>query len=260
MIYLKSRKVNNEMRRLKRLLPKNSGRSGGKITVRHQGGRAKRFLREIEFARDKKDVWGKVEAIEYDPNRSADIARILYDDGERTYILAPLGLTVGQRIISSQASPIEIGNALPLSKIPIGTTIHNLEIRPGKGGQLVKSAGGAATVQGKEGDWVLIKLPSGEVKRFDPKCLATIGQVGRIESGKVNLQTAGRKRRMGIRPTVRGVAMHPHAHPHGGGEGRSRVGMKFQKTVYGKKAVGRTRNRKKYSNTMIVERRKKGKH
>lgn len=259
MIYLKSRKA-NKMKKLKRLLSKNSGRSRGKVTVRHQGGRAKRFLREIEFGRAKEDVWGRVEAIEYDPNRSADIARILYDDGERTYILAPLGLTVGQKIISSRVAPIEVGNVLPLSKIPIGTSVHNLEIRPGKGGQLVKSAGGAASIQGEEGNWVLVKLPSGEVRRFNPECLATIGQVGRIESGKVNLQTAGRKRRMGVRPTVRGVAMHPHAHPHGGGEGRSHVGMKFQKTVYGRKAVGRTRNRKKYSNAMIVKRRKKGKH
>lgn len=248
------------MRKLKRLLPKNSGRSKGKITVRHQGGRAKRFLREIDFKRDKKEVWGKVEAIEYDPNRSADIALILYQDGERRYILAPYGLTVGQKIISSASAPIEKGNCLPLAKIPIGTEVHNLELKPGKGGQIVKSAGAVATIQGKEEDWVLVKLPSGEVRRFDPQCSATIGQVSRIEARTIRLGKAGRKRRLGIRPSVRGVAMHPKAHPHGGGEGRSPVGMKHQKTVYGKKAVGKTRNKKKYSNRLIVEPRKKGKH
>jgi len=248
------------MRKLKRLLPKNSGRSKGSVTVRHQGGRFKRFLREIEFKRNKKDVWGKVESIEYDPNRSADIALVLYENGGRGYVLAAKGLKVGQKIINSQVAPIEVGNSLPLGKIPIGTSIYNIEIRPGKGGQLVKSAGSAAVLQGKDDEWVLVKLPSGEVRRFNPACWAAVGQVGRVESRTVNLRTAGRRRRMGIRPTVRGVAMHPHAHPHGGGEGRSSVGLKHQKTVYGKSAVGKTRNKKKYSNRFIIEKRKKGSH
>lgn len=248
------------MKKLKRLLPKNSGRSGGKITVRHQGGRAKRFLREIDYKRDKKEIWGKVASIEYDPNRSSDVALILYEDGERRYIIAPNGLVEGQKVISSDVAPIEIGNTLSLRKIPIGTQIHNIELRKGKGGQIVKSAGSVAVLHGKDEKWVLIKLPSGEIRRFDPECFATIGQVGRVESNTINLRKAGRKRRMGIRPTVRGIAMHPHAHPHGGGEGKSPVGLKYPKTVYGKKAVGKTRNKKKYSNRLIITGRKKGSH
>lgn len=243
-----------------RILAKRSGRSSGSLTVRHQGGRAKRFLRDIDFGRNKKDVWGKVESIEYDPNRSAEIALILYEDGDRRYILAPLGLKEGQKIISSEAAPIEVGNSLPLAKIPIGTQIHNIEIRPGKGGQMVKSAGSAATLQGKDADWILVKLPSGEVRRFLPESLATVGQLGRVEAKTERLGKAGRKRNMGIRPTVRGVAMHPHAHPHGGGEGRSSVGLKYPKTVYGRKAVGKTRSKKKYSDRLIISGRRKGKH
>lgn len=248
------------MKKLKRLLEKNSGRSGGKITVRHQGGRAKRFLRVIDYKRDKKEIWGRVESIEYDPNRSSDIALILYEDSERRYIIAPNGLVEGQKVISSDVAPIEVGNTLPLGKIPIGTQIHNIELRKGKGGQIVKSAGSAAILHGKDEKWVLIKLPSGEIRRFDPECFATIGQVGRVESNTINLKKAGRKRRMGIRPTVRGIAMHPHAHPHGGGEGKSPVGLKYQKTVYGKRAVGKTRSKKKYSNRLIITGRKKGSH
>jgi large subunit ribosomal protein L2 len=248
------------MRHLKRILAKHSGRSSGRITVRHQGGRAKRFLRKIDFKRDKFAVWGQVETIEYDPNRNAEIALVLYADGERRYILAPDGLKLGQKILSSPEAPIEVGNCLPLEKIPVGTQIHNLEIKKGKGGQVVKSAGAVAVLQGKEASWVLVKLPSGEIRRFDPKCLATIGQVGKIEMKTINLRKAGRVRRMGIRPTVRGVAMHPHAHPHGGGEGRSHIGLKYQKTVYGKKAVGKTRRHKKYSDKLIIEKRKKGTH
>ena len=243
-----------------RILPKRSGRSGGKMTVRHQGGRAKRFLREIDFRRDKKDVWGKVESIEYDPNRSAEIALVLYEDGERRYILAPLGLKEGQKIISSEAAPIEAGNALPLKKKPIGTQIHNLEIKPGKGGQMVKSAGSVAVVQGEEGGWILIRLPSGEIRRFLPEAMATVGQLGRVEAKTEIWGKAGRKRNMGIRPTVRGVVMHPKAHPHGGGEGRSHIGLKYPKTVYGKKAVGKTRAKVKYSDSLIVQGRKRGKH
>ena len=243
-----------------RILKKNSGRSSGKVTVRHQGGRAKRFLRDIDFGRDKKDVWGRVESIEYDPNRSAEIALIFYEDGEKRYILAPNTLKVGDKIISSEVAPIEVGNALPLDKIPAGTAIHNIEIRPGKGGQLVKSAGSQATVQGKEENYVLVRLPSGEVRRFLPGALATIGQLGRIEAKEERLGKAGRKRWLGIRPTVRGVAMHPKAHPHGGGEGRSSVGLKYPKTVYGKAAVGKTRRRRKYSDKLIIQGRRPGKH
>lgn len=245
---------------LVRILKKNSGRSSGKITVRHQGGRAKRFLRDIDFDRDKKDVWGRVESIEYDPNRSAEIALIFYEDGEKRYILAPNTLKVGDKIISSDVAPIEVGNALPLAKIPAGTAIHNIEIRPGKGGQLVKSAGSQATVQGQEENYVLVRLPSGEVRRFLPSALATIGQLGRIEAKEERLGKAGRKRWMGIRPTVRGVAMHPNAHPHGGGEGRSSVGLKYPKTVYGKAAVGKTRRKRKYSDKLIIQGRRLGKH
>ncbi len=245
---------------LVRILKKNSGRSSGKITVRHQGGRAKRFLRDIDFDRDKKDVWGRVVTIEYDPNRSAEIALVFYEDGEKRYILAPNTLKVGDKIISSEVAPIEVGNALPLDKIPAGTAIHNIEIRPGKGGQLVKSAGSQATVQGKEANYVLVRLPSGEVRRFLPGALATIGQLGRIEAKEERLGKAGRKRWLGIRPTVRGVAMHPKAHPHGGGEGRSSVGLKYPKTVYGKAAVGKTRRRRKYSDKLIIQGRRPGKH
>ena len=248
-------------KKIKWLLSKKSGRNNsGKLTVRHQGGRSKRYFREIDLKRSKKDVWGKVEAIEYDPNRSAEIALIIYEDGERSYILAPLGLEVGRKVISSEVAPIEAGNAIPLDKIPIGTIIHNIEIKPGMGSSLVKSAGSAAVLQGKEGGWVLVKLPSGEIRRFEPSAWATIGQVGRIEAKIERLGKAGRKRWIGVRPRVRGVAMHPHAHPHGGGEGRSSVGLKYPKTVYGKMAVGKTRNKKKYSNKLIIEGRRKGSH
>lgn len=248
------------MKKLKSILAKKSGRSKGKITVRHQGGRMKRYLRDVDFKRDKKDIWGRVENVEYDPNRNAFLALVLYEDGERRYILAPEGLKVGSKVISSLAAPLEAGNCLPLSKIPVGTGIHNLELRPGKGGQMVKGAGAVAAVFGKEEGWVLVKLPSGEIRRFKPSCLATVGQVGNVEAKNVRLKNAGARRRMGIRPTVRGVAMHPAAHPHGGGEGRSSVGLKYPKTVYGKPAVGKTRKKKKYSDKFIIEARKKGKH
>jgi large subunit ribosomal protein L2 len=245
---------------LKSILPKKSGRSRGKLTVRHQGGRQKRFLREIDFKRDKRDIWGRVEAIEYDPNRNAQIALVVYEDGERRYIIAPSGISVGSKIIASETAAIEPGNALPLAKIPVGTAVHNIEIRKGKGGQIVKSAGSVATIQGKEGSYVLIKLPSGEVRRFPSDCWATVGQVGNADARTEVIGKAGRKRLMGIKPTVRGVAMNPKSHPHGGGEGRSGVGMKYPKTPYGKKAVGKTRKRKKYSDKLIVTPRKRGKH
>lgn len=247
------------MRSLKRILKKKSGRGArGRVTVRHQGGRHKRMLRDIDFARNKIDVWGTVEQIEYDPNRNAQIALVLYVDGERRYILAPSDLKPGAKIISSESAPIEVGNCLPLRMIPAGTQIHNIEIAPGKGGQMVKGAGSVAVVQGKEEDYILVKLPSGEIRRFYPNLRATVGQVGIVPTE--NLRKAGTKRRMGIRPTVRGVAQHPSSHPHGGGEGRSGVGLKFPKTVYGRKAVGKTRKRRKYSDKLIVKGRKRGKH
>lgn len=248
------------MKQLKNILPKKSGRASGRISVRHKGGRRKRFLREIDYKRDMRDVWGVVESIEYDPNRNADIALILYSNGERRYILAPRKLEKGQRIMASESAPFEVGNALPLGKIPVGTQVHNIEIKPGKGGQMVKSAGAAGVIHGREEDYVTVKLPSGEIRRFNPKCFATVGQVGKIDIAAKRIGSAGRKRRMGVRPTVRGTAQHPGSHPHGGGEGRSGVGLKYPKTPYGKPAVGKTRKKKKYSDKLIIKRRKPGKH
>lgn len=250
------------MKSLKKILAKKSGRSHGAVTVRHQGSREKRFLRTIDFRRDKKDIWGVVEAIEYDPNRNAEIAKVLYEDGERRYILSPVGLKIGSKIVASDVAPTEVGNALPLRAIPVGTQIHNIELTKGKGGQIVKGAGSVAVVFGKEDNlpsgktgWVLVKLPSGEIRRFDPECVAEIGQIGNVDAKNEVLGKAGRSRHMGIRPSVRGVAMNPHAHPHGGGEGRSSVGMKYPKTFYGRRAVGKTRGKKRYSNRLIVQRR-----
>ena len=249
------------MNRLKRIAPKKSGRdSSGQVVVRHKGGRQKRFFRDVDFKRDKREIWGKVESIEYDPGRGADVALIIYEDGERRYILSPSGLKLGDKIIASENAPINPGNALSLGKIPIGTQIHNIEIRPGKGGQIVKSAGSVAVIQGKEEEFVLVKLPSGEIRRFYPNAWATVGQVGNVEARLRNLGKAGTKRRMGIRPTVRGVAQNPSSHPHGGGEGRSGVGLKAPKTPYGKPAVGKTRKPNKYSDKLIIKGRKKGPH
>lgn len=248
------------MQKLTIILKKKSGRSLGKITVRHQGGRKKRYLRRVDFKRFKRDVWGIVEEIQYDPNRNSLLALVLYTDGERQYILAPEGLVEGMKVVASQSAPLEVGNALPLGKIPIGMAVHNIEIRPGKGGQVVRGAGTSATIKGKEGDHIIVKLPSGEIKRFEPNSFATLGQVGNAEIGSQVIRTAGRKRRMGVRPSVRGVAQHPGSHPHGGGEGRSGVGLKYPKTVYGKPAVGKTRKKKKYSDKLIIKPRKPGKH
>ncbi|MEK7472631.1 MAG: 50S ribosomal protein L2 [Patescibacteria group bacterium] len=247
------------MTKLKTLLKKSSGRSKGTITVRHQGGRAKRFLRVIDFKRSKKDIWAKVEAIEYDPNRNAKIAKLLYPDGTRSYIIAPVSLEEGMKVIASSDAPLEVGNCLPLAKIPVGTAVHNIEIRSGKGGQIARGAGIVAFVFGKDETHVLIKMPSGEIRKFDPACMAVIGQVGNIDDKNKNLRKAGANRWRGKRPTVRGVAMHPGAHPHGGGEGRSGIGLKYPKTPWGKKAVGKTRSPKKYSDSVIVQGRKRGK-
>lgn len=241
------------MKSLKKILAKKSGRSGGKVTVRHQGKREKRFMRVVDFERSKKDVWGVVESIEYDPNRNARVALVLYEDGERRYILSPVGLKVGSKVIASEVAPTEAGNALPLRAIPVGTMIHSIEVTKGKGGQMVKGAGSVAVVFGKEDNWVLVKLPSGEIRRFDPECTAVVGQIGNIDAKNRNLRKAGRVRHMGIRPSVRGVAMNPHSHPHGGGEGRSSVGMKYPKTFYGRRAVGKTRIKNRYSNRLIIQ-------
>jgi large subunit ribosomal protein L2 len=240
------------------ILPKVSGRnSSGEITTRHQGSREKRFLREIDWKRTKEDQTAKVETIEYDPNRTANIALLGYQDGLKTYILAPEGLSVGQHLMSGEAAPLTPGNTLPLSAIPVGTVVHNIEITPGKGAQMARSAGASATVMGFEEAWALIKLPSGEIRRFLPQCRATIGQLSNVDWKNVSLGKAGRKRHMGIRPTVRGTAQNPRSHSHGGGEGRSGEGM-HPKTPWGKSARGnRTRNKFKFSNKFIVTRRKK---
>lgn len=242
---------------LVRLLPKRSGRNAsGKVTVRHQGGRHKRFLREVDWRREKLGIPAVVESLEYDPNRTANLALLKYQSGERKYILAPEGLKIGQTVMSGDMAPITVGNSLPLSAIPVGTLVYALEIAPGKGAQLVRSAGAAAIISGFEESFALVKLPSGEIRRFNPKAMATIGQVGNIDWKNVNLGKAGRSRHMGVRPTVRGTAQNPHSHPHGGGEGRSGEGM-HPKTPWGKSARGtHTRKKSKHSARLIVQRRK----
>lgn len=242
---------------LRSILPKNSGRNvTGRITTRHQGARMKRYLREIDWKRDKRGMPATVVTMEYDPNRTTHVALVVYQDGERRYILAPEGLAVGQIVMASEMAPLTVGNALPIRAIPVGTSVHNIEIRPGRGGQLVRGAGGMAVVSGFEDKWALIKLPSGEMRRFYLESYATVGQLSNTEWKNINLGKAGRKRRMGIRPTVRGTAQNPRSHPHGGGEGRSGEGM-HPKTPWGKSARGTiTRNRTKYSNRMIITRRK----
>jgi large subunit ribosomal protein L2 len=240
------------------LLPlrKKGGRNNrGVITSRHRGGGAKRQLRIIDFKRDKLDVPGKVVGIEYDPNRSARIALINYADGEKRYILAPIGLTVGQIILSGKNAEIKPGNTLPLSVIPAGTLIHNLEFEPGKGGQIVRSAGTAAQVLGMDGDYCLVRLPSGEMRRFLANCMATIGQIGNVDHQSVKSGKAGRTRWLGRRPKVRGSAMSPRDHPHGGGEGRTPRGMN-PKTPWGKVALGHKTRGSKPSDRLIVRRRK----
>ena len=240
-------------------LKKNGGRNNqGRITVRHQGGGAKRKYRIIDFKRDKENVIGTVSSIEYDPNRTANIALINYADGEKRYIIAPKGLKVGDKIEAGENADIKIGNCLPLEKMPEGTLIHNIELKAGKGGQIVRSAGASAQILGREGKYVLIRLTSGEVRKVLGTCRATVGEVGNTDHELVNLGKAGRKRHMGIRPTVRGSVMNPNDHPHGGGEGRTPVGRKGPVTPWGKPALGyKTRDNKKASNKLIVRRRKK---
>ena len=237
-------------------IKKNSGRNNqGKITVRHQGGGVKRRYRIIDFKRNKENVPGSVASIEYDPNRTANIALINYADGEKRYILAPKGLTVGQTVEAGENVDIKVGNSLPIMNIPVGTMIHNIELRPGKGGELARSAGTSAQILGREGNYVMIRLSSGEQRKVLGTCKATIGEVGNEDSSLVKIGKAGRKRHMGIRPTVRGSVMNPNDHPHGGGEGRAPVGRKAPVTPWGKPALGLKTRKKKQSDKFIVRRR-----
>jgi len=238
-------------------LKKRGGRNNqGKITVRHHGRGAKQRLRIIDFKRDKAGVPGRVAAIEYDPNRSARIALVYYADGDKRYILAPVGLNMGDTVISSPEAEVRPGNTLPLKSIPSGTMVHNIEMEKGKGGQMVRSAGAAAQLMVKEGDYALLRMPSGEMRRVRGDCLATIGQVGNVDHQSISLGKAGRKRLMGWRPTVRGSAMTPRDHPHGGGEGRSPIGLPSPKTPWGKPALGYRTRKPKASDKLIIKRRK----
>ena len=238
-------------------LKKHSGRNSyGHITVRHQGGGNKRKYRIVDFRRDKLDVPATVLRLEYDPNRTAYIALVEYTDGERRYILAPVGLKEGDQIISSAAADIKPGNTLPIANIPVGTVIHNIELAPGRGGQLVRSAGAAAQLMAKEGDLAQVRMPSGEFRYVRMNCTATIGQVGNLENANIHIGKAGRTRHMGIRPTVRGSVMNPNDHPHGGGEGRAPVGRPGPVTPWGKPAMGlKTRKTKNRTNKFIIKRR-----
>ncbi len=259
----KSTLVNEELtnsapeKSLLKKMNKKSGRNNqGKITVRHQGGGVKRKYRVIDFKRNKFDIEGTVASIEYDPNRSANIALINYIDGEKRYIIAPKNLKVGMKIVSGENVDIKVGNALPIMNIPVGTIIHNIEMRPGKGGQIARSAGQSAQILGREEKYVLVRLSSGETRKILGTCMATIGEVGNEDFSLVRLGKAGRTRHMGIRPTVRGSVMNPNDHPHGGGEGRAPVGRKQPMTPWGKPALGlKTRKNKKSSSKLIVTRR-----
>jgi len=241
---------------LLRPLKKNSGRNNyGRITVRHHGGGNRRKYRVIDFKRTKFDVEATVKTLEYDPNRSAHIALIEYADGVKSYILAPVGLKVGDKIVAGPNADIKPGNALPLTNIPVGTFIHNVELYPGKGGQLARAAGNAAQLMAKEGVYALLRLPSGELRNVPVECMATIGQVGNTDHENVKIGKAGRTRHLGIRPTVRGSVMNPNDHPHGGGEGKSPIGRPGPVTPWGKPALGyKTRKKKKHSDKLIVKR------
>ncbi len=238
-------------------LKKNAGRNNqGKITVRHQGGGSRRKYRIIDFKRNKDGIPAKVLTVEYDPNRSANIALICYADGQKAYILAPAGCQIGWTVMNGENAEPRVGNCLPMSKIPVGTEIHNVELIPGKGGQLVRAAGNAAQLMAKEGKYAVLRLPSGEMRMVPIEGRATIGQVGNIDHNLVNIGNAGRKRHMGIRPTVRGSVMNPNDHPHGGGEGKCPVGRPGPSTPWGKPALGyKTRDKKKASNKLIMRRR-----
>ena len=236
-------------------LTKTGGRSMGRVTTRGKGGGHKRNFRLIDFVRSKKDIMARIAAIEYDPNRSANIALLHYTDGEKKYILAPQELKIGDQVFAGEKAEIKPGNALPLGKMPIGTVVHNIELIPGAGGQIVRSAGAGAIVAAKEGKWVHLKLPSKEIRKVHSLSYATVGQVGNIDWKNITFGKAGRLRHMGKRPKVRGVAMDPGSHPHGGGEGRSGIGM-HPKTPWGKPAFKKTRNKKKPSSKFILQRRK----
>lgn len=241
------------------VIKKNRGgrNAQGRVTVRHRGGGARRFIRLVDFKRDKVGIPAKVAAIEYDPNRTARLALLHYADGEKRYIVSPLDLKVGDTVMSGPNAEIRSGNALPISNIPVGTMIHNLEIRPGKGGQMVRTAGGAAQLLAKEGDFAQIRMPSGEVRLVYQVCYATIGQIGNLDHSNVKLGKAGRKRHLGIRPTVRGTAMSPRDHPHGGGEGRQPIGLPGPKSPWGKPTLGKKTRRNKKTDQYIVRRRSK---
>lgn len=242
---------------LKKILKKNSGRdNSGKVVVRHQGGRQKRFYRIIDFKRNKYGMEGIVMGIEYDPNRSVDLLLVNYTDGEKRYILRPLNVALGDKVISDEMVDIRNGNSMKIKNIPVGTPVHNIELTKGRGGQIVRSAGNQAMIVAKEEKYVQVKLPSGELRRILNDNYATIGQLSKVEWKDRVLGKAGAKRHMGIRPTVRGVAQDPRSHPHGGGEGRSGIGMPSPKTYRGRIAVGKTRDKKKYSNKHIIKRRK----
>ena len=237
-------------------ISKKAGRNNqGKITVRHQGGGEKRKYRIIDFKRNKFGIEGTVASVEYDPNRSSNICLINYADGEKRYILAPKGIKVGTKVISSENADIKLGNTLPIANIPVGTTVHNVELKPGKGGELARSAGSSVQILGREGNYVLVRLTSGEVRKVLGTCLATVGEVGNEDYGLVKLGKAGRKRHMGVRPTVRGSVMNPNDHPHGGGEGKAPVGRSGPMTPWGKPALGYKTRKKKASDKLIVRRR-----
>jgi large subunit ribosomal protein L2 len=239
-------------------LRKSGGRNAhGRVTVRHRGGGHRRFIRVVDFKREKHGIPAKVAAIEYDPNRTARLALLFYSDGEKRYIVAPVDLKVGDTVMSGAGSEIRSGNSLPISSIPVGTLIHNIEIKEGRGGQMVRSAGGAAQLLAKEGDFAQIRMPSGEVRLIRQTCYATIGQIGNLDHGNVKLGKAGRKRHKGIRPTVRGSAMTPRDHPHGGGEGRQPIGLAGPKSPWGKPTLGYKTRRNKKTDQYIVRRRSK---
>jgi large subunit ribosomal protein L2 len=245
-------------RSLLKPLRKQGGRNmHGRVTVRHRGGGHRRQIRIVDFKRDKHGIPARVAAIEYDPNRSARLALLYYADGEKRYIVAPLDLRVGDAVVSGPQAEIRPGNSLPITNIPVGTMIHNIELYIGRGGQLVRAAGGAAQLLAKEGDYAQVRLPSGEVRLVRQDCYATIGQVGNLDHGNINLGKAGRKRHLGIRPTVRGSAMSPRDHPHGGGEGRQPIGMPSPKSPWGKPTLGKKTRRNKKTNKYIVRRRAK---
>jgi len=247
--------MRNIKKNLTKAARKRAGRSSGRVTVRHQGGGERRRIREIDWKRDKIDISGKVERIEYDPSRSANIALVLYEDGERRYVLATKNMKPGFAVLAGEKAPAREGTSTTLARIPVGTPIHSIELKPGKGGQLVRSAGSAATILAKEGGVAHVRLPSGEVRKISIDCRAAIGQVGNESHGLKKMIKAGQKRHKGIRPTVRGVAQHPSSHPHGGGEGRSGIGMASPKTPWGKRTLGKkTRRKSKYSDKNIISR------